>query len=236
MARRGQDPGPLEEAVGHRFTDRKLLDRALTHISALHGTPADGPHYQRLEFLGDRVLGVVVADMLYRAYPRESEGGLSRRLGHLVRRETCAEVALAWGVGPYLRMGTGEAQAGLRKKEAILGDVCEAIIAAVWLDAGWDAARAVVERAFGPKMTEPGRSRRDAKSTLQEWALARGLAVPDYVLAERAGPDHAPRFRVAATIAGYEPCEGEGLSKRMAEQAAAQAFLVREGLIEEERA
>ena len=132
--------------------------------------------------------------------------------------------------------GTGEAQAGLRKKEAILGDVCEAIIAAVWLDAGWDAARTVVERAFGPKMTEPGRSRRDAKSTLQEWALARGLAVPDYVLAERAGPDHAPRFRVAATIAGYEPCEGEGLSKRMAEQAAAQAFLVREGLIEEERA
>ncbi len=230
MARTGAGLAALEEAVGHRFADRALLERALTHISALPGSPADGPHYQRFEFLGDRVLGLVVADMLFKAYPQETEGELSRRLSHLVRRETCAEVATAWGVSRHVILGAGERQSGLRRKEALLADVCEAILAAVYLDGGFEAAREVVRRSFGPKMDEPGRAVRDAKSSLQEWAMGRGLPAPVYEQLSRTGPDHAPLFRIAAVVQGYEPAEAEGRSKRLAEQAAAQAFMQREGV------
>ncbi|WP_293862087.1 ribonuclease III [uncultured Alsobacter sp.] len=224
--------GKLEAAVGHVFADRTLLERALTHISALPGTPADGPHYQRFEFLGDRVLGLVIADMLFRAYPAATEGELSRRLAHLVRRETCAEVAMAWDVPPHVILGLGERQSGLRRKEALLADVCEAILAAVYLDAGFDAARSVIEAAFGPKMAEPGRSVRDAKSALQEWAMGLGLPVPVYREVERSGPDHAPIFRIEACVNGFEPAWAEGRSKRLAEQAAAVAFLEREKVMQ----
>lgn len=230
MARRKNDLSALEEAIGYEFADRKPFEQALTHISALHGTPANGPHYQRLEFLGDRVLGLAVADLLYRSFPKATEGELSRRLAHLVRRETCAEVGAAWNAGAFIRLGSGEKQSGLRKKEAILADVCEAIIAAVFLDGGFDAARALVERSFGPKMIEPGRSVRDAKSTLQEWALGLGLPAPTYREVERTGPDHAPVFHVEAIVEGREPGLGEGRSKRLAEQAAAAAFMEREGI------
>lgn len=233
MARRKPDLGAFEAQVGHVFGDRGLLERALTHISALHGTPADGPHYQRLEFLGDRVLGLCVAEMLFAAFPRASEGELSRRLGHLVRRETCAEVAKAWEVGPHIRIGQGEMQSGLRKKEAILADVCESVLAAIYLDGGFAPARSVVERWFAPKMAEPGRARRDPKSALQEWALARGKDVPVYRQVERSGPDHAPRFVVEALVKDCEPTAGEGSSKRTAEQAAAEVFLRREGALDE---
>jgi ribonuclease-3 len=233
MARRKVDLADLEDRLGYAFRSREHLERALTHISALHGTPADGPHYQRLEFLGDRVLGLCVAEMLFRTFPHASEGELSRRLGHLVRRETCAEVAGEWEAGPHIRLGLGEMQSGLRKKEAILADVCESLLAAVYLDGGYPAAQAVVERWFGPKMSEPGRERRDPKSALQEWALARGRETPIYRQVERTGPDHAPRFIVEATVRGHEPTAGEGSSKRMAEQAAAEAFLRREGMLDE---
>jgi ribonuclease-3 len=234
MARRPKpDLAVLERSIGHVFNDRALIDRALTHISALPGTPANGPHYQRLEFLGDRVLGLAVAEMLYRAFPKASEGELSRRLGHLVRKETCAEVAMQWDVGPFIRLGIGESQSGLRKKEAILGDVCEAVIAAVYLDGGFQAAQALVERAFGPKMSEPGRATRDPKSMLQEWALGLARPVPVYEERVRSGPDHAPMFRIAALVEGFEPCDGEGRSKRLAEQAAAEAFLRREGVLKD---
>lgn len=236
MARRKKpDLSALEEAIGHRFADRTFLERALTHISALQGTPSNGPHYQRLEFLGDRVLGLSVASLLYQTFPTASEGELSRRLAHLVRRETCAEVATAWDIGPHIRLGIGEMQSGLRKKEAILADVCESVIAAVYLDAGFDAAAALVGRGFGPKMAEPGRSVRDPKSALQEWALALSLPAPVYREVERKGPDHAPVFRIAAVVQGYEPCEAQGRSKRLAEQAAATAFIEREGLSVEAR-
>jgi ribonuclease-3 len=230
MARKRPELSALEEAIGHRFTDRSTLERALTHISALPGTPAGGPHYQRLEFLGDRVLGLAVASLLYRTFPTASEGELSRRLAHLVRRETCAEVAAAWTIGPHIRLGIGEMQSGLRKKEAILADVCESVIAAVYLDAGFEAAAALVERGFGPKMAEPGRSVRDPKSALQEWALSLSLPAPVYREVERSGPDHAPVFRIAALVQGYEPCEAVGKSKRLAEQAAAIGFIRRERL------
>ena len=234
MARPKRDLAEFEAAVGHVFRDRAPLERALTHISALHGTPSGGPHYQRLEFLGDRVLGLCVAEMLFRAYPDGSEGELSRRLAHLVRRETCAEVAIAWNVGPHIRLGQGEMQSGLRKKEAILADVCESVLAAIFLDGGFTAAQDVVERWFGPKMAEPGRETRDPKSALQEWALARGRETPIYRQVDRSGPDHAPRFVVEALVPGHEPSVGEGPSKRMAEQAAAEAFLRREGMLRED--
>ncbi|PSC03237.1 ribonuclease III [Alsobacter soli] len=227
------DLSALEETLGHSFSDRSHLERALTHISALRGTPSNGPHYQRLEFLGDRVLGLVVAQMLFEAFPKASEGELSRRLGHLVRKETCAEVAKGWDVGPYIRLGPGEIQSGLRKKDAILGDVCEAVIAAVYLDGGFEPARALVERDFGPKMSEPGRAKRDPKTMLQEWALAQARPIPTYEERDRSGPDHAPMFRIAARVDGFRECEGEGPSKRIAEQSAAEAFLRREGVLKD---
>ncbi|MHB2165987.1 ribonuclease III [Alsobacter sp. R-9] len=234
MARGKPGLDALEQAIGHRFADRALLERALTHITALPGSPVDGPHYQRLEFLGDRVLGLAVAAMLYRSFPQATEGELSRRLAQLVRRETCAAVATEWNVSPHVRLGVGERQTGLRRKEALLADVCEAIIAAVHLDAGFEAARALVERAFGGRMEEPGRAVRDAKSALQEWAMGRGLPAPAYVEIGRSGPDHAPVFKIEARVVGYEPVVSEGRSKRIAEQAAAEGFLRREGLREDE--
>jgi ribonuclease-3 len=233
MARRPTlELSELEDNIGHNFADRDLLVRALTHISALPGTPASGPHYQRMEFLGDRVLGLVIADMLYRSFPLENEGDLSRRLADLVRKESCAEVAEAWDVSPHIRLGTGEKQSGLRKKGTLLGDVCEAIIAAIFLDAGLGAARSVIERSFGPKMMVSLRSRRDAKSALQEWAMGKGLTIPVYREVGRTGPDHAPVFLIAAEITGFAPVEGEGQSKKTAEHAAAAAFLLREGIEE----
>ena len=233
MARRPTlELSELEDAIGHRFADQGLLIRALTHISALPGTPAAGPHYQRMEFLGDRVLGLVIADLLYRSFPHENEGDLSRRLADLVRKESCAEVADAWGVSPYIRLGTGEKQSGLRKKGALLGDVCEAILAAVYLDAGLEAARVLIERSFGPRMHLNQRSKRDAKSALQEWAMGHGLAIPVYREVRRTGPDHAPVFVIAAEISGFASAEGEGTSKKTAEHAAAAEFLQREGIEE----
>ena len=221
----------LEARIGHVFAEERLLRHALTHVSASAVRPES---YERLEFLGDRVLGLVVAEMLFNAFPDESEGGLSRRLAAMVRKETCAEVAEAWGVGPFIRLGDGEAQTGGRKKRAILGDICEAIIGAVFLDGGFDAAQLVVSRAFERHMLKPPRSLRDPKTALQEWAQARKLATPRYQLARRSGPDHAPQFDVSVGVEGFPAAEGAGASKRAAEQAAAQAFLTREGIKSED--
>ena len=233
MARRpALDLSELEASIGYTFADRELLTRALTHISALPGTPANGPHYQRLEFLGDRVLGIVIADMLFRTFPSEDEGDLSRRLADLVRKESCAEIAEQWGVSPYIRLGTGEKLSGMRKKSALLGDVCEAVIASVYLDGGFDAARLLIERSFGPRLSASKSSRRDAKSALQEWAMGKGLPVPVYREVRRTGPDHAPVFVIAVEIQGYPSSEAEGPSKKIAEHAAATALLRREGIEE----
>ncbi len=217
----------LEEKIGHCFADKSMLKRALTHVSA---SVARADSYERLEFLGDRVLGLVVAHMLVDAYADDSEGLMSRRLAALVRKETCAEVAREWEVGPFMRLGDGEAAAGGRDKDAILGDICEAIIGAVFLDGGHDAAARVVRSAFGHRMMSPGRRLQDAKTALQEWAQGRRLAAPSYRLASRSGPDHAPKFEVLVDVDGFAPAEGSGASKRVAEQAAAQAFLSREGI------
>jgi ribonuclease-3 len=173
------------------------------------------------------VLGVVIADMLYQGFPQASEGELSMRLAKLVRRETCAAVAAEWDVGPHLAMGQGEARAGGRKKEAILADICEAIIGAAYLDAGFAAAHEVVARSWRPRMDADVSPERDAKTAVQEWAQARALSAPRYVELTRSGPAHAPHFVMQVVLEGYEPESGEASSKRAAEQAAAQAFLAR---------
>jgi ribonuclease-3 len=225
MARMKIDLSALEARVGHSFSDPMLLRWALTHVSA---APKRAASYERLEFLGDRVLGLIIAHMLFETYPDQREGELSRRLAALVRKETCAEVAEAWGVGPFIRLGDGEAQTGGRKKQAILGDSCEAIIGAVYMDAGLGAAKQVVSLAFGPKMHAAAPDLRDAKTALQEWAQARHLAPPRYLLISRGGPDHAPCFEIAVELPGFEQIIGLGGSKRAAEQAAATAFMARE--------
>jgi len=228
VARRKPDTVALEERLGYRFRDRDLLDLALTHVSAPGA--GTGVSYQRLEFLGDRVLGLAVAEMLYRAYPDAAEGELSRRLAELVRRESCAEVAQAWDVGPHLKLGAGEVHSGGRRNTAILADACEAIIGAVFLDGGYEAARALVERAFAQRLAAPRRPLRDAKTALQEWAQGRGLPTPVYAIVEQVGPDHAPKFRVSAKVEGLDLALGLGASKRSAEQDAARSLLLREGV------
>ena len=230
MSRRTKGRKELEERIGYQFTDKALLERALTHISALSGGATRANSYQRLEFLGDHVLGLVVSDMLFRAFPKANEGELSRRLADLVRKETCADVARAIDLGAAIKLGASEANSGGRRRLAILADVCEALIGAVFLDGGYPAAAALIERLWGERMRTPARPLRDPKTVLQEWAQGRGLPTPSYREVERTGPHHDPEFRVAVVLPELKPAEGVGRSKRAAEQAAAAAMLAREGV------
>jgi ribonuclease-3 len=227
MARHHLDVSSLEARIGHSFANGALIAAALTHMSAAAESKRET--YQRLEFLGDRVLGLVVAQMLYEAFPGADEGELSRRLADLVRKESCAEVALAWGVQGFLRLGESE-KIGGPANMAILGDVCESIIGAVFIDAGYVKAKDVVTGAFEALMRSPRRPLRDPKTALQEWAQARGLPVPIYREIERSGPDHAPEFTVCVEIAGFAEARAKGLAKRLAEQGAAANFMSREGI------
>ncbi len=219
----------LEQKIGHTFADPSLLDGALTHISALSGKSRVGS-YQRLEFLGDHVLGLVVSDMLFRGFPNADEGELSRRLADLVRKETCAEVARSIDLGAAIKLGVSEGNAGARQRVAILADVCEALIGAVFLDGGYQSSVAVVEQLWGDRLRASARPVRDPKTALQEWAQARGLPTPSYREVSRTGPHHDPEFRVAVLLPELMPAEGLGRSKRAAEQAAAAALLSREGV------
>ncbi|MBV8972312.1 MAG: ribonuclease III [Sphingomonadaceae bacterium] len=208
------------DTLGHAFADLNLLRRALTHSSAA------GPSYQRLEFLGDRVLGCVVAAWLYRDHD-EPEGRLTARYHGLVEGPACAEVARALGVPDHLVMEKTIRARGLGHGDNVLGDVAEAIVAAVFLDGGFAAAEAFVHRHWGRLLDAGPRLLADPKSRLQEWALERSRHAPMYELVSRDGPDHAPRFRVRAVVRGQEPAEGEGPNKREAEKAAAVAMLAR---------
>jgi ribonuclease-3 len=222
-------PSALEKTIGYRFKDGELLNRSLTHISAIAGG-SRANSYQRLEFLGDHVLGLIISDMLFLAFLKADEGELSRRLADLVRREACADVARAIDLGAALRLGASEANAGGRMRTAILADVCEALVGAVYLDGGYAAAAKLVEKLWGERMRTPARPLRDSKTMLQEWAQARGLPTPSYREVGRTGPHHDPEFRVAVALPNREPAEGLGRSKRAAEQAAATAMLNREGV------
>jgi ribonuclease-3 len=226
---KGKDRAALEDRIGYKFADKTLLERALTHISALSGG-SRANSYQRLEFLGDHVLGLVISDMLYRAFPRANEGELSRRLSDLVRKETCAEVARAMDLGPALKLGSSESNAGGRLRTTILGDACEALVGAVFLDGGYPAADEFVARFWKDRMQKPLRLLRDPKTMLQEWAQARGLPTPAYQEVARTGPHHKPKFSVTVALPDRPPAEGIGNSKRAAEQAAAAAMLGQVGV------
>jgi ribonuclease-3 len=228
--RRRRGDGSLEQRIGYKFTDAALLDSALSHISALKGSRNRTGSYQRLEFLGDHVLGLVISDMLFRAFPRADEGELSRRLADLVRKETCAEIARTIDLGAAIRLGSSEANAGGRTRPAILADVCEALIGAVYLDGGYGAADSLVARLWHERMNSTAQPLRDPKTVLQEWAQARGLPTPAYKEIARTGPDHDPEFRVSVQLPQLAPAEGSGRSKRAAEQAAAAALMKREGV------
>jgi len=228
--RRRRGDGSLEERIGYRFSNAALLDSALSHISSLKGARNRAGSYQRLEFLGDHVLGLVVSDMLFRAFPKADEGELSRRLADLVRKETCAEIARTIDLGAVIRLGASEVNAGGRTRPAILADVCEALIGAVYVDGGFPAAAALVGRLWQARMKTKAQPLRDPKTLLQEWAQARGLPTPAYREIARSGPDHDPQFRVAVQLPQLAPAEGSGRSKRAAEQAAAAAMMAREGV------
>lgn len=228
-----KDRAALEDRIGYKFADKALLERALTHISALAGGNRANS-YQRLEFLGDHVLGLVVSNMLYAAFPKANEGELSRRLADLVRKETCADVAKAIELGPVLKLGSSESNAGGRLRTTILGDACEALIGAVFLDGGYAAAEELVGRFWKERMLKPLRPLRDPKTMLQEWAQARGLPTPAYQELARTGPQHKPKFRVSVSLPGRPPAEGMGASKRAAEQAAAAAMLAHVGVAVDE--
>jgi ribonuclease-3 len=228
--RRRRSAMEFEERIGYHFADYALLEQALTHISALAGARNRAGSYQRLEFLGDHVLGLVISDMLFRAFPRADEGELSRRLADLVRKEACADVARAIDLGAAIRLGTSESNSGGRGRIAILADVCEALIGAVFVDGGYPAASDLIIRLWDARMRTPARPLRDSKTVLQEWAQARGLPTPSYREIERKGPDHDPEFRVTVVLPDRAPAEGHGRSKRAAEQAAAAAMLVQEGV------
>lgn len=224
-SRKAKERAALEERIGYTFADKSLLERALTHISALAGGATRVNSYQRLEFLGDHVLGLVISDMLFHAYPKANEGELSRRLADLVRKETCAEVARGMDVGPALKLGNSESHAGGRLRTTILADACEALVGAVFIDGGYDAAEALIDRFWKERMLKPLRPLRDPKTILQEWAQGRGLPAPAYKELARTGPHHDPQFRVAVNLPDRPQAEGLGSSKRAAEQAAAAALL-----------
>lgn len=228
MNRKARSHADLEARLGYRFADPDLLSRALTHTSAIAPSKRVAQSYQRLEFLGDRVLGLVVSDMLYQRLPKASEGELNRIFVTLVRRENCAAIARELDIPSHLILGEGEARTGGANKDAILGDVTEGIIGAIYCDGGLGKAYEFIERLLGPNIEQAAKLRPDPKTTLQEWAQSQGREPPDYVEVARTGPDHAPVFTIEINLPPFAPLRETGPSKRLAEHRAAERFLVRE--------
>lgn len=219
----------LSARIGHDFADPALLKLALTHSSARAGARPNDDN-ERLEFLGDRVLGLAIAELLANSFPKAREGELARWFNHLVRAETCAEIAQEWELGTFILMSGGEAGSGGRGKKTILANACEAVLGAIFADGDYDAARAVIHRFWKAQLDTLELAAPDAKSLLQEWAQGRRLPLPRYLEIAREGPDHAPRFTAEVQIDGVAPERGTGANKRAAEQAAALAMLLREGV------
>jgi len=214
-------PDDLYKKLGHRFACPQLLEEALTHPSA-----DETYSYERMEFLGDRVLGLVVADWLFDLYPSEPAGDLAVRYNELVRGEQLAEIAENLGLGTYMRIGKGETEA-LKHKSAMLTDVCEAVIAALYLDGGMEPARAFIRDHWASAVEAQTAPPKDAKSELQEWAMARGQPLPAYREVERRGPQHALEFTMEVSVLGVDPEIGTGPSKKAAESEAAGMLLSR---------
>jgi ribonuclease III len=216
---------PIETILGHQFARPDLLREAMTHRSAVsaRGRRGRGSN-ERMEFIGDRVLGLLIAEWLAERFPREQEGDLGRRLALLVSQPVLAEVAETIGLGEALSVAPGEARAGVRKRATVLADALEAALGALYLDGGLDRARGFVRCAWDGVMSRQGDPPKDAKTSLQEWVQARGLGLPDYVVVSRVGPPHAPEF-VVTVAAGGLAGSGTAGSKRAAEQLAAQELL-----------
>ncbi len=233
---RAEAVAELVRRLGHDFRDARLLDRALTHSSVGEGVapqtskaPRDN---ERLEFLGDRVLGLLVAERLHNDFPEADEGQLSSRLHALVDKHACGRVGAQLNIGDAVRLSPGETKSGGRRKEGVIADAVEAVLAAVYLDGGIDAARKVFDRAWADEIAKPPeRSLTNPKSALQEWAQAQGRPLPIYSIAGRTGSDHAPTFTVQVAVEGLEPLIALGRSRQDAEKAAAVAMLKREGVI-----
>ena len=218
----------LEQRLGHVFHDRGLLEQALTHASAGDGGRVV-PHNERLEFLGDRVLNLLAAERLMLLHPTEREGELHKRMDGLVSRDACAGVARRLGVPAALRLAGGETKQGGRDNPTILGDACEALLAALYLEAGIACAGEIFANVWAPELEAMQASGApNPKSELQEWAAARRLPQPSYAVADRSGPDHAPTFTVELVIGDLAPATGQGRSRQEAEKAAAEAMLARE--------
>ena len=219
----------LETALGCKFRDQDLLVRALTHGSVRQSVNKRIDN-ERLVFLGDRVLGLVVAEHLHKSLPDVREGDLARRFNALVCGDTCAEVGKEIDLGRFLILSSSEADNGGREKETILADAVEAILGAVFIDRDFDAAKRVVHAIWGERLDEITTTKVDPKSALQEWAQSQSLRLPRYTEISRTGPDHNPCFVAEVSVEGIEPQQGEGSSKRSAQQEAARALLVREGV------
>jgi len=216
----------FQDRLGHQFAHPELLAEAVTHPSMSSPTRADN---QRLEFLGDRVLGLVMAEALLAADKEAAEGLLAPRFNALVRKEACADVARQLDLGAVLRLGRSEMMSGGRRKQALLGDAMEAVIAAVYLDAGFETARSMIIRLWGARIETVEDDARDPKTSLQEWAQARGMPPPSYNEVSRSGPDHAPVFTIEAQLLDKRAAKAQASSKRQAEQAAAKALLEKVG-------
>lgn len=209
----------VEQAIGYQFTQPDLLVRALTHRSLGQG------HNQRLEFLGDSVLGLLIAEMLYAMYPDEAEGDLSKRLVSLVNGEQLTAIAREWGLGDALAMSPSEDEQGGRENRSNLEDACEALLGAVYLDGGLDAARGLIERFWKPAALQTKAPPKDPKTTLQEWVQGRGLSLPEYAVVSADGPSHAPHFVIEVRVDGQAAARGEAGTKKQAERLAAEAML-----------
>ena len=214
-----------ETILGHRFTDSSLLREALTHRSAAHGPRKRGSN-ERLEFIGDRVLGLLIAEWLAERFPREQEGDLGRRLATLVSQPVLAVIAAESGLPSVLAVAPGESRAGVRRRATVLADAMEATLGAMYLDGGIEPARRFVRQGWERAMNEQVVPPKDPKTALQEWAQARGQALPDYKVVSREGPPHAPRFVVSVMV---DEATGTGAAgtKRAAEQAAATDLLAK---------
>jgi ribonuclease-3 len=216
---------PFEAILGHEFKRPDLLQEALTHRSAAQGRGRKHASNERLEFIGDRVLGLTMAEWLAERFPREQEGELGRRLAYLVSQPVLATVAETAGLAAALSVSPGEAKAGVAKRATVLADALEAALGALYLDGGLDAARNFVRRAWHDAMTRQADPPKDAKTALQEWAQKRGKDLPMYEITARSGPPHAPEFTVTVTV-GVLDANGTGSNKRAAEQRAAEALLM----------
>lgn len=212
----------MTDDIGYIFKDKSLFAKAMTHTSAAK-SPNDSN--ERLEFIGDRVLNMIVAELLYDLYPKEREGHLARRLTNLVCAPALQEVANEIQLAAHLRLSAGEAGSGGHQKMNVLADACEALVAAIYLDGGLDAARTFIHAHWTDRAKADRKPVQDAKSALQEWAQGKGLPLPVYDVIERTGPDHAPHFVISVCVQGFDKTTGEGITKREAEKAAAEKLL-----------